>query len=103
MDLLTHALASYSLKRVACPRLPRSATIAMIIAGTIADIDSLSKFAGPSAFLTFYRTYCHSLPAALLFSLLVTFPFLLRRNGPTEKQISPLPIFIAALAASVLH
>src|SRR5437762_13796948 len=75
----------------------------MLVAGTVADIDSLSKFAGSSAFLTFYRTYCHSLPAALLFSLLVTFPFLLRRSGPMEKQISPHPIFIAALAASVLH
>ena len=103
VDPLTHALASYTLKRAAFPRLTRSATIAMLVAGTVADTDSLSKFAGPSAFLTFYRTYCHSLPAALLFSLLVTFPFLLRRSGPTEKQTSPLPIFIAALAASVLH
>src|SRR6266403_1734654 len=103
MDLLTHALASYTLKRAAFPRLPPSVAIAMLVAGTVADIDSLSKCAGPSAFLTFYRTYCHSLSAALLFSLLVTFPFLLRRSGPTEKQISPLPIFIAALAASVLH
>src|SRR6266436_2218039 len=103
VDPLTHALASYTLKRAAFPRLTRSATIAMLVAGTVADTDSLSKFAGPFAFLTFYRTYCHSLPAALLFSLLVTFPFLLRRSGPTEKQTSPLPIFIAALAASVLH
>src|SRR2546429_1789002 len=100
MDLLTHALASYTLKRAAFPRLTPSVAIAMLVAGTVADIDSLSKFAGPSAFLSFNRTYCHSLPAALLFSLLVTFPFLLRRSGPTEKQISPLPIFIAALAAS---
>ena len=103
MDLLTHALASYSLKRVACPRLPRSATIAMIIAGTIADIDSLSRFAGPSAFLTFYRTYCHSLLAALFFSLLLTLPFFVRKREPTGSQTSPALIFLAALAASVLH
>jgi len=103
MDLLTHALASYTLQRSAFSRLPRSATIAMLIAGTIADIDSLSKFAGPSAFLTFHRTYAHSLLAALFFSLLVTLPVLLHRREPTEKQTSPLPIFLAALAASVLH
>src|SRR5216683_4054487 len=103
MDLLTHALASYSLKRVAFPRLRRSATIAMIIAGTIADIDSLSRFAGPSAFLTFYRTHCHSLLAALFFSLLVTLPFLLRKREPTGSQTSPALIFLAALAAAVLH
>src|SRR5260370_9816851 len=103
MGLLTHALASFSLKRVAFPRLRRSATIAMIIAGTIADIDSLSRFAGPSAFLTFYRTHCHSLLAALFFSLLVTLPFLLRKREPTGSQTSPALIFLAALAAAVLH
>jgi membrane-bound metal-dependent hydrolase YbcI (DUF457 family) len=103
MDPLTHALASYTLKRAAFPRIARSATIAMLIAGTIADLDVLSKFASPSAFLTFYRTYFHSLLAALLFSLLVTLPFLLRKQVSTEKQISPLLIFTAALAAAVLH
>jgi membrane-bound metal-dependent hydrolase YbcI (DUF457 family) len=103
MDPLTHALASYTLKRAAFPRTLRSTTVAMLIAGTIADIDWLSKFAGPSAFLTFYRTYCHSLVAALLLSLLVTLPFLLRRRGPTEQQTSLLPLFLAALAAAALH
>jgi inner membrane protein len=103
MDPLTHALASYSLKRAAFPRVTRPIAIAMLIAGTIADIDSLSKFAGPSAFLTYYRAYCHSLLATLVFSLLVTLPVLLRRRGPTETRISPFPIFLAALAASVLH
>ena len=103
MDLLTYALASYTLKRAAFPRLARPATIAMLLAGTIADLDVLSKFASPSAFLTFYRTYCHSLLAALFFSLLVTLPFLLRKSGPEEKQASPLPIFLAAFSAAVLH
>jgi inner membrane protein len=103
MDPLTHALASYSLKRAAFPRVARPVTFAMLIAGTIAETDSLSKFAGPSAFLTFYRAPCHSLLAALLFSLLVTPAVLLPRRWRTENQISPLPIFLAALAASVLH
>jgi membrane-bound metal-dependent hydrolase YbcI (DUF457 family) len=102
MDPLTHALASYTLKRAAFPRVPRSATIALLIAGAIADIDVLSKFAGPSAFLSFYRTYFHSLLAALLLSLLVTLPFLLRKRGPMENP-SPFPIFLAALAAFLLH
>src|SRR6267143_2199862 len=75
----------------------------MVITGTIADLDGQSARFGPSAFLTFYRTYFHSLLAAVLFSLLVTLPFLLSRRGPTEKQSSPLPIFLAALAAAVVH
>ena len=40
MDLLTHALASYTLKRAAFPRLTPSVAIAMLVAGTVADIDS---------------------------------------------------------------
>ncbi len=103
MDPLTHALASYTLKRAAFPRSSRSTTIAMLIAGTLADIDALSKLAGPSAYLTIYRTYFHSLFAALSLSLLVTLPFLLRKREPTEIQTPPLPIFTATLAAALLH
>jgi membrane-bound metal-dependent hydrolase YbcI (DUF457 family) len=103
MDLLTHALASYALKRAAFPCALRSATIAMLIAGTIADIDVLSKFSAPSTFLTFYRTYSHSLLAALFISLLVMLPFLRRKSGPEDKRTSPLPIFLAVLCAAVLH
>jgi inner membrane protein len=75
----------------------------MLIAGTVADIDVLSKFAGPSAFLNFYRTYFHSLLAALLISLLVTAPLLLRKRAARENPPPPLPIFLAALSAAVLH
>jgi inner membrane protein len=103
VDPLTHALASYTLKRAAFPRAPRSTTIAVLLAGTIADIDFLSKLAGPSAFLTFYRTYSHSLLAALLFCMLIILPFLLRKSSPQEKPIPLIPIFIAALSASILH
>src|SRR5207249_9648952 len=72
-------------------------------AGTISDLDRLSAHYDPSAFLTFYRTYSHSFLAALLLSLLVTLPFLLHRRGPAEIQPSPLPVFLAVLAATVLH
>jgi membrane-bound metal-dependent hydrolase YbcI (DUF457 family) len=103
MDPLTHALAAYTLKRAAFPRVARGATIAMLIAGTIADVDLLSAYVSPSAFLTCYRTYSHSLLAALLFSVLVTLPFLMRKTVATEKQTFPFAIFGVALAASVLH
>jgi len=103
VDPLTHALASYTLKRAAFPRAPRSTTIAMLLGGTIADIDSLSAYFGPSAFLTFDRTYFHSLVAALLFSLLVTLPFLLRKRAANENPLPPFAVFLAAFAACVLH
>jgi len=103
MDPLTHALASYTLKRASFPRAPLSTTIAMLVAGTFADVDVLSKFAGSSAFLTFHHAYCHSLLAALFFSLFVTLSFFLRKRGPADNPTPPLPIFLAALAAAVLH
>jgi len=103
MDPLTHALASYTLKRAAFPRVPRAATVPMLIAGTIADIDLLSADFGPSAFLTFDRTYFHSLVAALLFGLLVTLPFFLRKRAANENPVPMLPAFLAALSAAVLH
>src|SRR5258708_3132667 len=102
-DPLTHALASYTLKRAAFPRVAPRATIAMLIAGTVADVDLLSAYLSPSAFLTFYRTYSHSLLAALLFSVLVTLPFLRRKSAATEKRTFLFSIFGDALAASILH
>jgi membrane-bound metal-dependent hydrolase YbcI (DUF457 family) len=103
MDPLTHALASYTLKRAAFPRVPRSTTVAILIAGTIADIDMLSKFAGPSAFLTFYRTYFHSFLAAALLSLVVTLLLYFPKRAQSENSPPPFAAFAAALAAYILH
>jgi len=103
MDPLTHALASYTLKRSAFPRAPRATTIAMLLAGTLADLDFLSAYVSPSAFLTFYRTYSHSLFGALLISILVVLPFVRRKPASPDKPTPPFPIFAAALSASILH
>jgi membrane-bound metal-dependent hydrolase YbcI (DUF457 family) len=103
VDPVTHALASYALKRAAFPRVTRSVTLAILFGGTIADLDGMSAYFGPSAFLTSYRTYCHSLFAALLFTGLISVPFFLTNRRAPEKQISLLTIFKPALAAAVLH
>lgn len=103
MDPLTHALASYALKRAAFPRLARSVTLTMLLAGTLADLDSSSSLFGPSTFLTFYRTYFHCLPAAFLLSLFLALLLLARERNPSEKQSSFLSVFIALLGAAVLH
>src|SRR6267143_1522201 len=100
MDPLTHALASYSLKRAAFPRVTRSVTIAMLIAGTIADIDSLSKLAGPSAFPTFLA----ALAAAVLHLLMdlcqstgveLFWPFSARRFA--LDWVAPLDLWILGI------
>src|SRR6267378_6433449 len=91
------------MKRAAFPRLARPVTLATLVAGTIADIDSQSAHFGPSAFLTFYRSYSHSLLAAVLFSLLATLPLLLRKPPSVERRSARPAILMAALSASVLH
>jgi membrane-bound metal-dependent hydrolase YbcI (DUF457 family) len=103
MDPLTHALASYSLQRAAFPRISRAATIAVVLAGMIADVDLLSTSFGPSAYLTFNRTYFHSLLAALVFSLPATLPFFFLKPKGAQQQTARAAIFAAALAAALLH
>jgi inner membrane protein len=103
MDPLTHALASYTLQRAAFPRLSRTATLAVVLAGMIADADLVSIYFGPSAYLTFNRTCFHSLLAALVFGLLLTLPFFSLKPKSPETQISRAAIFAAALAAALLH
>jgi membrane-bound metal-dependent hydrolase YbcI (DUF457 family) len=103
MDPLTHALASYSLQRAAFPRISRAATVAVVLAGIIADADFLSIYFGPSTYLAFYRTCLHSFFAVVFFGLLVTLPFFFLQPKATENQTSRATIFIAALAAALLH
>jgi membrane-bound metal-dependent hydrolase YbcI (DUF457 family) len=103
VDPLTHGLASYVLKRAAFPRAPRAVTLAMLIAGTVADLDLLSVYFGPSAYFTFFRTYSHSLTTALLISVLVALPFVIRKPDPAATPPSYVTILIAALSAAVLH
>jgi membrane-bound metal-dependent hydrolase YbcI (DUF457 family) len=103
MDPLTHALASYALKRAAFPRVARPLTIAIVLAGTLANIDALSAYLGPSAFFHTYRTYCHSLLAAFLIALFLTLSFLpINRRSP-ENQLALRTVFFATLSAALLH
>jgi membrane-bound metal-dependent hydrolase YbcI (DUF457 family) len=103
MDPLTHALASYTLKRAAFPRAPRNRTIAILLAGTLADLDGVSAYISPSAFLTFHRTFFHSFMAAVLLALLLALLFHLPKRPPTETQIPFSAIFVPAFAAALLH
>ena len=102
MDPLTHGLASYALKRSFFPRLPRIATWLIILAGTIADLDWLSYDSGPSAFLTWHRTYTHSVLATIVLVPLMAIVafFWSRRHGAPQRVGT---ISSAVLLASLLH
>lgn len=103
MDPITHALASYSLKRAAFPRATRQVTIAIVLAGSITSFDSLSAHISPSAFLTHYRNASDSFFVAVLIAVLLSLPFLLRKSSTNENSLSPQIIFLAILSSALLH
>jgi membrane-bound metal-dependent hydrolase YbcI (DUF457 family) len=106
VDSLTHALASYSLVRAAFPRLPVRAQIAAIAGGTLADVDAVSYYFGPAAYLRFHRTYLHSLSGAVLLAIICALICaLIAACSLRQFAAGPLlkPLILATLAAAFLH
>ena len=102
MDAFTHALASYSITRVALPRATRTTVIAAVLAGAAADLDYLSAYGSPSAFLAWHRTASHSIVGTLgmvaAFAMVV---WIMTKQRPTSDSIRI--VFLALLAAALLH
>ncbi len=97
MDVLTHGLASYSVTRAAFPGASRATLLAAILAGVAADLDQLSAYAGPSAFLAWHRTAAHSIFGTLVIvAAFFAVASLITRNKPRT-------VFLALLAACSLH
>ncbi len=104
MDVVTHALASLALTRAALPRAPLAAWTAIIVAGTIADLDELSAIPGPSAYLRWHYTYTHSLVESLVAGAVLAIVYYLllgRRSAP--GRVSPTALFVTVLLAGCLH
>jgi membrane-bound metal-dependent hydrolase YbcI (DUF457 family) len=71
VDIFTHGLASFAVARGFFPRASKTAMASAVLAGTVANIDLLSQYFGPSAFLTWHDTYIHSILAAAIFSIVI--------------------------------
>jgi membrane-bound metal-dependent hydrolase YbcI (DUF457 family) len=69
VDIVTHGLASFAVARGFFPRAGKAAMASVVIVGTVADIDWLSNYFGPSAFLSWHGAYTHSIAIAALISL----------------------------------
>jgi membrane-bound metal-dependent hydrolase YbcI (DUF457 family) len=100
MDPITHGLASYALARATFPRASRATIAGAVLAGTAADLDRLSAYAGPSAFLAWYRTFTHSVAAAVALAVIFTLAVALLRKQNTDPIKTILPLL---LMASLLH
>jgi membrane-bound metal-dependent hydrolase YbcI (DUF457 family) len=127
VDLVTHGLASLAVARAFSPRVGKVVTVAAVAAGMMADVDWISVYFGPPAFLTWRATYTHSLliaaascalpPAILLAGLLWGgLGFNLPPNAPIPESPAGMNqlilkgyapklalTFAPALCAAVLH
>jgi membrane-bound metal-dependent hydrolase YbcI (DUF457 family) len=102
MDVLTHGLASYSVTRAAFPRASRATLLAAILAGSAADLDQLSAYVGPSAFLAWHRTATHSILGTLVIAVaFLAVASLIARNKANADRMRT--VFLALLAACSLH
>jgi membrane-bound metal-dependent hydrolase YbcI (DUF457 family) len=96
MDPVTHGLASYALTRAAFPRASRATFAGSVLAGTVADLDLLTAYIGPSAFLAGYRTFAHSIATAILLAVIFAVALTLLPEQKREPFKTILPLFLAA-------
>jgi membrane-bound metal-dependent hydrolase YbcI (DUF457 family) len=64
----------------------RDVTVGMILAGTLADVDGISAWFGPRAYLIWHRTYTHSLVGTLLVVIIGTFVALRLDGKKTDDK-----------------
>lgn len=69
MHASIHILASVAVARALFPKSGKAGILAAGIAGTISDVDWLSRFGGPAAYLSLHRTYTHSIAGTILLSV----------------------------------
>ncbi len=96
MDFATHALASFAIARGFFPRRPWPVLVGILLAGTLADLDLLSSFFGPSAYLHAHRAVTHSLiatTALIAIATLITVYF-------SRKEEQPLAVVLAATSCA---
>jgi len=103
VDPLTHALASYTLKRAAFPRLAPHSTVAMVLAGTLADLDLFFSQSSPTAYLNWHRTSFHSIVAAIALSAMATLFLIQLSRRKAGGKLAYLSIFLASIAAALFH
>ncbi len=110
MDPGTHALASLLLVRGFFPRRPWSFVLAVVLAGTFADLDLLSLLFGPDSYLSGRNTLTHSLLGTVVIIAIVALcaSWLRSKDGPPQKTGSAgasgfQAILLATSLSVILH
>jgi membrane-bound metal-dependent hydrolase YbcI (DUF457 family) len=71
VDIVTHGLASLAVARGFYPRVGKTATACAVLAGIAANVDSLSHYFGPSAYLGWHKSFLHSILGGVVVSLII--------------------------------
>jgi membrane-bound metal-dependent hydrolase YbcI (DUF457 family) len=103
MDVGSHALASIALTRALLPRAPLPAWGVVLIAGTVADVDAFSAFAGPSTYLSWNHTYTHSIVASLAAGAILGIAYRLLSRKSSPAGFARGTFFGAIVLAGLLH
>jgi inner membrane protein len=103
MDIGTHALASLVLSRAIFPRAPRLLWAFAVPAGVIADVDAFSALISPSVYLTWYRTYTHSLLASLIIACIFSAAYRVWASRDLVLRLSAGTVFVVVLLVQWLH
>jgi membrane-bound metal-dependent hydrolase YbcI (DUF457 family) len=103
MDVATHALASLTLVRAILPRAPCISWAVAILAGTVADLDFISAYFGPSAYFAWHRSYLHSIFVSLLIAAAISLLYRALAPKPMQQRFTFLSAFLTAVLAQGLH
>jgi inner membrane protein len=102
VEIITHALLSLVLARAGQKLLPRYGLAMLVVAGVAADLDFLSYFGGPSAYLRFHRGVLHSLLGSLLLVCVLALVFwAIARRAAAKNSVSSSPRLSFVAAAGV--
>ena len=92
MDNLTHTLTAVALSQAGLHRKTRFATLTLIVAANLPDLDFISRLWGSATYLKYHRGFTHSILGVSLLAFLLawTIYFLGRKAKP--KPASPLSL-----------
>src|ERR1700747_1792587 len=103
MDVGTHALASLAVTRSLAPRAPLWGWVAIVLAGTIADVDALSALASPAAYLDWHHALAHSVFLSLAAGALLSAACFLADRKIDRPHAASTPLITAVIVAGLLH